>query len=122
MDELCHRVIGSALEVHRRLGPGFLEAVYERAMCVELRLRGIRYAQQVPVGVMYKGNPIGTGRIDLLVDSRLVVEIKVVETIAPIHVAQVISYLKATGLPLGLLITFNVLRLSLGVKRVVLSS
>lgn len=112
-------MIGSAIEVHRLLGPGFLESVYEEALCVELSLRGIPFARQVPVGVPYKGNTVGEARLDLLVDECLVVELKAVETIAPIHVAQVISYLKATRLRLGLLITFNVTWLRRGIKRVI---
>lgn len=121
VDALCRRVIGAAIEVHRLLGPGFLESVYEEALCVELLLQDIRFARQVPVGVAYKGETVGEARIDLLVDDRLVVELKAVETLAPIHVAQVISYLKATRLTLGLLITFNVTILPRGIKRVVLT-
>jgi GxxExxY protein len=112
-------VIGAAIEVHRLLGPGYLESVYQEALCIELSLRGIRFARQVPVGVTYKGKIAGEARLDLLVDERLVVELKAVETLAPIHVAQVISYLKATKLTLGLLITFNVTVLRRGIKRVI---
>ena len=119
LDDLAHRVIGAAIEVHRLLGPGFLESVYEEALCVELTLRGIRFARQVPIGVKYKGEKVGEARLDLLVDERLVVELKAVEGVAPIHVAQVLSYLKATRLRLGLLITFNVTLLQRGIKRVV---
>ena len=82
-------------------------------------LRGIRFARQVPVGVAYKGKTVGEARLDLLVDGCLIVELKAVETIAPIHVAQVISYLKATRLTLGLLITFNVTLLRRGIQRVI---
>jgi GxxExxY protein len=119
LDDLAHRVIGAALEVHRLLGPGFLESVYEDALCVELALRGIEFAGQVPVGVEYKGKRVGEARLDLLVGGSLVVELKAVEHIAPIHVAQVLSYLKATRLPLGLLISFNATLLQHGIKRVV---
>ncbi|XXT24023.1 GxxExxY protein [Sorangium sp. So ce429] len=119
LDRLAHWVIGTALEVHRTLGPGFLEAVYEEALCVELSLRRIPFARQVPVGVDYKGNLVGQARMDLVVDSQLVVELKATECIAPIHVAQVLSYLKAARLRLGLLITFNVTVLRTGVRRVV---
>ena len=117
VDAICHGVIGAAIEVHRVLGPGFLESVYEEALCVELSLRGIPFARQVPVGVAYKGETVGAARLDLLVDECLIVELKAVEIIAPIHVAQVISYLKATRLALGLLITFNVTVLRRGIKR-----
>ena len=119
VDAVCHRVIGAAIEVHRLLGPGFLESVYEEALCVELVLRGMHFARQVPVGVAYKGKPVGEARLDLLVDECLIVELKTAEAIAPIHVAQVISYLKATKLMLGLLITFNVTVLRRGIKRVI---
>jgi GxxExxY protein len=109
LDRLAHEVIGAAIEVHRILGPGFLESVYEEALCVELRLLTIPFERQVPVPVIYKGVEIGQGRLDLLVRGKLVVEIKTVETLAPIHKAQAISYLKAIGLQLALLINFNTL-------------
>jgi GxxExxY protein len=116
---VCHDVIGAAIEVHQLLGPGFLESLYEEALCVELSLRGIRFARQVRVGVAYKEKTVGEARLDLLVEDCLVVEIKAVEVIAPIHIAQVISYLKTTRLSLGLPITFNVPLLRLGIKRVI---
>jgi GxxExxY protein len=119
LDRLAHGVIGAALEVHRTLGPGFLEAIYEEALCVELSLRRIPVARQVPIGVDYMGNLVGQARMDLLVDGQLVVELKAIECIAPIHVAQVLSYLKAGRLRLGLLITFKVAFLRTGVRRVV---
>jgi GxxExxY protein len=107
-DRLAYRVIGAAIEVHRILGPGFLEEVYEEALCVELSLRDIPFARQVSIGVDYKGNVVGQSRMDLLVGDHLVVELKAVECIAPIHVAQLLSCLKSAKLRLGLLITFNV--------------
>ena len=119
LDQLAFRVIGAAIEVHRLLGPGFLEAVYEEALCVELGLRGAAFARQVPVGLRYKGRTVGEARLDLLVDECLVVELKAIERTAPIHVAQTLSYLKATRLRLGLLINFNVTTLRTGVKRVI---
>ena len=120
LDDLAHRVIGAAIEVHRLLGPGFLESVYEEALCVELALRGIEFARQVPVGMEYKGKRVGEARLDLLAGRSLVVEREAVGHIAPIHVAQLLSYLKATGLPhLGLIISFNVTLLQHGIKRVV---
>ena len=119
LDELAYAVIGAAIEVHRLLGPGFLESVYEEALCVELTLRGIRFARQLPIGVQYKGQKVGEARLDLVVDDSLVVELKAVEGIAPIHVAQILSYLKATRLRLGLLISFNVTTLRRGIKRVI---
>jgi GxxExxY protein len=119
LDRLAHTVIGAALEVHGLLGPGFLESVYEEALCVELAHRGVGFARQVAIGVEYKGHRVGEGRLDLLVGERLVVELKAIEQLAPIHTAQVLSYLKATRLPLGLLITFNVKLLRRGIRRII---
>jgi GxxExxY protein len=121
LDQLAHAVIGAAIEVHRILGPGFLESVYEDALCVELELRGIPFANQKEIKLYYKGHDVGKDRLDVLVAEKLIVELKAVEALAPIHSAQVISYLKATGLHLGLLINFNVPVLKNGIKRVVLS-
>jgi GxxExxY protein len=121
VDQLAHQVIGAAIEVHRVLGPGYLESVYEEALAVELELRGIAFARQVGMAVNYKGKMVGEGRLDFLVGRDLVVELKAVEALAPIHHAQVISYLKATGHSLGLLINFNVRVLKDGVKRIVLT-
>lgn len=121
LDELSNRVIGAAIEVHRALGPGFLESVYEQALCVELHLRGIPHQAQVPVSVLYKGHAVGEGRMDVLIDQRLIVELKAVESILPVHKAQILSYLKASRLSLGLLINFNVYQLKHGIHRMVLS-
>lgn len=121
IDELAHAVIGAAIEVHRVLGPGFLEEVYEQALCVELRRRGIPFERQKATKVEYKGEYVGEGRLDLLVDDRLVVELKAVREVAPIHTAIVLSYLKTIGRRLGLLINFKVPQLRSGIRRVVLS-
>ena len=121
LDRLAHEVIGAAIEVHRVLGPGFLESVYEEALCVELASRGVPFARQVTVKVEYKGHTVGEGKIDLLVADRLIVELKAVEALLPIHSAQVISYMKAAGCRLSLLISFNVPVLKEGLKRIVLS-
>lgn len=120
-DALAHAVIGAALEVHRHLGPGFLEEVYEEALCLELRLRQIPFERQKLVRVDYKGDYKGEGRLDLLVADRLVVELKAVKDFAPIHKAKVISYLKASGCHLALLINFHVPLLRDGIQRVVRS-
>jgi GxxExxY protein len=114
-------VIDAALEVHRILGPGFLESIYEEALAVELTRRAVAFERQVPVTIKYKGYSVGEGRVDLLVGGELIVELKSVEALAAVHVAQVLSYLKAFGRPLGLLITFNVKLLRTGVRRVVLT-
>lgn len=121
LDRLARVVVDAALEVHKILGPGFAESVYEEALAVELGRRAIAFERQVPLTVKYKGFCVGEGRVDLLVGGELIVELKSVEQLAAVHVAQVISYLKAFDRPLGLLITFNVKLLRSGVRRVVLS-
>ena len=121
MDDLAHRVIGAAIEVHRHLGPGFLEGVYEDALAIEFQLRGIVHERQKGVEVAYKERPVGEGRLDFLVGGCLIVELKAVDGFASIHKAQVLSYLKATRLRLGLLINFNVPILKDGLQRVILS-
>ena len=120
IEEASNKVIGAAIEVHRHLGPGYLESVYEEALAVELTLRGIPFARQVVFALDYKGHKVGEGRMDFLVDGGLVVELKAVEALAPIHIAQAISYLKATKHRLALLINFNVPVLKDGIKRVAL--
>jgi GxxExxY protein len=121
VDGLARAVIGAAIEVHRHLGPGFLESVYEEALEVELGLRSIPFERQKPVSVSYKEHDVGEGRVDLLVGNELLVELKAIDALAPIHKAQVISYLRAMGLHLGLLINFNVPVLRAGIQRIVLS-
>jgi len=118
-DDIAHEVIGAAIEVHRHLGPGFLESTYESAVCLELELRGIPFERQKSVALSYKGKAIGEGRLDLVVGGVVVVELKTVESFAPIHTAQLISYLRLTGLCLGLLVNFNVPVLRDGIRRVV---
>jgi GxxExxY protein len=119
VNRLSHEVIGAALEVHRLLGPGFLESLYEEALCIELELRKITFQRQAPIPVHYKGRVVGENRLDLLVGDCLVVELKAVDQLATIHTAQVLAYLKATGHKLGLLINFNVPVLKYGIKRVI---
>lgn len=120
-DQIAHAVIGAALEVHRVLGPGFLEAVYEEALCIELRLRGIPFERQKPTRVEYKGEYVGEGRLDLMVADRIVVELKAIREVAPIHAAILLSYLKASDKQVGLLINFKVPRLRDGIRRIVRS-
>ena len=121
LDRLARAVVDAALEVHRVLGPGFAESVYEEALAVELNRRAIAFERQLPVTVRYEGFCVGEGRVDLLVGGELIVELKSVEQLAAVHLAQVIAYLKAFDRPLGLLITFNVKLLKSGIRRVVLS-
>ena len=119
LDDVARIVVDAAVEVHRVLGPGFLESVYEQALGVELWLRGVSFARQVPIGLTYKGVQIGHARLDLLVAERLVVELKASQDVLPIHLAQTLSYLKATFHPLGLVINFNVRVLGQGIRRVI---
>jgi GxxExxY protein len=121
LSKLTYAVIGAAMEVHKELGPGFLEAVYENSLREELSRRGIPFEPQPTVNVFYKGVVVGEGRYDMLVANTLLVELKSVQTLLPIHEAQVISYLKMTGYPLGLLINFNVRFLREGIRRLILS-
>jgi len=122
IEELAYKVIGCAIEVHRVIGPGYLESVYENALAVELTQQGIAFERQLPVDIEYKGVNVGQGRIDLLVSRSIVLELKAIDQFAAIHQPQVISYLKATNLQLGLLINFNTEVLKDGIKRIVLTS
>jgi GxxExxY protein len=120
-DPLSRAVIGAAIEVHRHLGPGLLESIYHRALQVELDLRGIPYCSSVQLPLTYKGTPLGDDmEMDVVVDGRLILELKAVQEIAPIHEAQLLSYLGLSGIRLGLLINFNVRFLKDGVRRRVL--
>ncbi len=121
LDQLVRDVIGAAIEVHKVLGPGFLESVYGEALSEELKLRGIPFKRQVGLGVQFKGKDLGEGRMDMLVKDMLTVELKTVDSLAPIHKAQAISYLKATGLKLALRINFNAPVLREGINRIILS-
>jgi len=118
LNELTNLIIGAAIEVHRTLGPGFLESVYEEALAIEFRLRSIPFARQVEFIVVYKNTPVGKGRVDFLVGGLVLVDLKAIEQLALLHSAQMISYLSASGHPLGLFINFNVRRLVDGVRRI----
>ena len=117
-DDLSGRVIEAAIAVHRELGPGFLESVYESAMKTALRHRGITYEAQKEVIVVFEGEEVGVHRLDLLVENEIVVELKAIKALEDLHFAQVRSYLKATKLHVGLLMNFNAPTLI--IKRVVL--
>src|ERR1700733_13291920 len=119
LDALARAVIGAAIEVHRHLGPGLDEGLYQNAMKREFKLQGIPYADEVKIQVPYKGEVIGERRIDLLVGGRLIVELKAVEQLSSLHKAQVLTYLKITGLKLGLLINFNTILVKDGIKRII---
>lgn len=118
LNRITNAIIGASIEVHRQLGCGYLEAYYERALEHEFKSRGISYSRQHRFELTYKGEVIGTGEVDFVIEGKVVLEIKAVEKLAPVHVAQVISYLKARRLRLGLLINFNTDLLKNGIKRI----
>ncbi len=118
MDLLTGDIIGCAIEVHRVLGPALLETIYEQALGVELRAHGITFEQQVPVRVRYKDKVLKGQRLDLLVAGEVVVEIKSLQKLPSFAIAQVLSYLKATGLKRGLLLNFGKLQLTSGITRI----
>lgn len=118
--ELGERIIGAALKVHSNLGPGMLESVYEICLAHELRKRGFAVEQQKPVSVVYDGLVLDSAyRLDLLVESQVVIEVKAVAGILPVHKAQLISYLKLGDFPLGYLMNFNEVHMKHGIKRLV---
>jgi GxxExxY protein len=117
-EELSSRILGAAVDVHKALGPGFLESIYQRAMEVALEHRGISFHSQQDVRVYFEGIDVGVHRLDLVVDSQIILELKAVKALEDIHFAQLRSYLKATGLRTGLLLNFNAP--TLVIKRVVL--
>ena len=121
LDDLAHAVIGAAIEVHKALGPGFPESIYEEALCFELNLHGLVFERQCVIPVSYKGHLCGEGRLDIWVDRQLVVELKAVEQIHPKHKAHCKAYLQATKCQLALLINFNEAVLKDGVQRIVLT-
>lgn len=121
INQLSYNIIGAAIEVHRVLGPGLLESAYEECLCHELDLRGLPYERQRPLPVVYKDVHLDAGyRLDVLVENRIVLELKAVEALLPIHEAQLLTYLKLGGWQLGLLINFNVEVLKDGIRRRVL--
>ncbi len=117
--ELSHAIVGAAIEVHRHLGPGQLESVYERALVRELELRSIPHRSQVPIPMHYKECSVGEFFADMIVDDKIIVELKSVTALQPVHMAQMLSYLHATRLRLGLLVNFNVPVLWRGVRRLI---
>ena len=119
-DPLTHAIIGHAIEVHRQLGPGLLEATYEEALCIELRSGGLAYRRQVGVPVLYKGHLIGEHRPDLVVEDKVVVEVKSVERLNAVHQAQTLAYMRVLQLRVGLLLNFNSDVLRTNVRRLAL--
>jgi GxxExxY protein len=121
LNKITEQVIGAAIEVHKSLGPGLLESAYEECLCHELTLRKMPFERQKPLPVEYKGTRLDCGyRLDLLVENAVVIEIKAIESIEPIHEAQLLTYLKLGGWKLGLLINFNVSVLKDGIRRRIL--
>lgn len=119
-DPLSDRVIGAAIDVHRYPGPGLLESSYEECLCFELAQRGVAYARQAPLPVVYKGHRLDCGyRLDILVERRLIVEVKSVDHLTGVHSAQILTYLKLSGLHVGLLLNFNAVMMRHGVRRYV---
>jgi GxxExxY protein len=117
---LSGQVIGAAIEVHRVLGPGLLESAYEDCLDWELKLRGVKVARQVAIPVRYKEMKLQDGyRVDMIVNEALIVELKCIDAFQPVHTAQILTYLRMTGLKLGLLLNFKVDVMRKGVKRVV---
>ena len=120
-NQLTEQIIGGAIEVHRHWGPGLYEELYERSMYRELHLRNVPFKSQLNLPLIYKGEEIGEDlRLDLIVDSKVVVELKSVKELEPIHEAQLLTYMKLTNCRVGLLINFNVTVLKDGIKRMIL--
>ena len=118
---LTGKIIGAAIEVHKALGPGLLESAYEECLCYEFDLREINFERQKPLPIEYKEVKLDCGyRIDVLVEDLVILELKAIDILQPIHEAQILTYLKLTGLKIGLLINFNVHILKKGIRRFVL--
>jgi GxxExxY protein len=121
LEDLTQEIIGAAIEVHKQLGPGLLESAYEEYLCHEFSLRGIAFKRQVALPVEYKGLKLDCGyKLDLVVEDAVILELKAIEAILPVHEAQLLTYLKITGKRVGFIINFNVSILTRGIKRKVL--
>jgi GxxExxY protein len=120
-EELAHQVVDAALTVHKTLGPGLLETVYEACLVYELRKRGMHVDQQISLPIYYDGVKLDAGlRLDIVVENQIILELKAVDNLLPVHKAQVMTYLKLTGYRLGLLINFNVPLLKHGIQRIII--
>ena len=120
INQLSSKTIGAAIEVHKALGPGLLESAYEKCLCHELKLRGLSFENQKPLPLFFKGKEINCGyRLDIVVDNAIILELKSCEKIEPIHKAQLLTYLKISGLPLGLVLNFKVPVMRDGIVRIV---
>ena len=119
--ELTNKIIGSAIEVHKALGPGLLESAYEKCLMKEFELSNISFKSQIELPLEYKGIRVDAGyRIDLIVKEKVIIELKAVESLIPVHEAQLLTYMKLTGIRVGMLMNFNVPVLKDGIKRMVL--
>lgn len=119
LNEITKKIIGCCIEVHKHLGPGLLESIYESALCVEFDLNNIIYQKQLTIPVEYKNHNIGETRLDLLVEEEIIVELKATDNLSQIYNAQLLSYLKMANKKLGLLINFNSAPLKDGIKRII---
>ena len=120
VNQLSNKIIGAAIEVHKALGPGLLESAYEECLCQELELRGLHYERQKPLPVVYKGRKLDCGyRLDVVIENEIILELKSSETLEPIYDAQLLTYLKLSGLHLGLILNFNVSMMRDGIRRIV---
>jgi GxxExxY protein len=120
LNKTSERIIGAAIEVHRALGPGLLESAYEECLCHEMKSQGLSFERQRPLPVVYKGITLDCGyRLDVVVEGLVILELKTVEALLPAHEAQLLTYLKLTGLRLGLLMNFNVPVLKHGINRMI---
>ena len=118
--KISEKIIGCAIEVHKQLGPGLLESLYESALCIEFGLNDMSYQRQIIIPIKYKNQSIGEHRLDLLVENKIIIEVKAVDKLVPVFNAQLLSYMKMSGRRLGLLINFNEPRLIDGIKRMIL--
>ena len=119
INQLSSKIIGAAIEVHKGLGPGLLESAYEKCLCHELKLRGLSFASQKPLSLIFKGEKMDCGyQLDIVVENTIILELKSCEKIEPIHKAQLLTYLKLSGLKLGLLLNFNMPVMRDGIVRV----
>jgi GxxExxY protein len=118
LNRITNAIIGAAIAVHRELGPGHLEAVYGRALAIEFEHREIAFQRELPVTLAYRGQVVGTGRLDFLVEGRVVLELKSIEAIGPVQRAQMLTYLRITKHKLGIILNFNVARLVDGIRRI----
>lgn len=120
LNRITNAIIGAAIAVHKELGPGHLEAVYARALAIEFDHRGIAYQRECPITLYYRDQVVGTGRLDFLVEAKVVVELKSIEAVGPVQRAQMLTYLRITRHKLGIILNFNVARLIDGIVRIAL--